>query len=224
MARLPEHLRGTATGRERVSQDVLDTHQRERVIAAAIPVFAKRGYQGTTVDGLLAAGKIGVGNFYSLFEGKENCFLATFDSIVDAARGRIAEAAGPANGWAEEAAAGLRELLAIVLDDQRAARVVLIEAQAAGTEATRRYEAILDDATGWLRAGRVGRTDAEGLPATFERSAIAGLAYYLQQCLFSGSVPAAGELFDEVSSVILAPVIGGEELRRLRDETGLGTA
>jgi AcrR family transcriptional regulator len=222
MARLPEHLRGAAAGRERVSQEVLDSHQRERVIAAAIPVFAKRGYQSTTVDGLLAAGKIGVGNFYSLFEGKENCFLATFDSIVDSARVRISEAVKPADGWAEEALLGLRELLTIILADQRAARVVLIEAQAAGPEATRRYEAILDDATAWLRAGRSALSNADELPPTFERSAIAGLAYYLQQCLFNGSAPEDEELFREISSVVLGPLLGAAELRRL--QAGLADA
>jgi AcrR family transcriptional regulator len=215
MPELPEHLRGAPTGRGRVSQEILEEHQRDRVINAAIPVFAKRGYQSTTVDNLLAAGRIGVGNFYSLFEGKEACFLATFDAIVDSARDRVLAAAAEGHGWSEKAVLGLHELLAVVLDNRYAARVVLIEGQAAGPMATRRYESLLDSATDWLRKGRTGSAEGEALPATFERSAIAGLAYYLQQCLFAGSLPGADELFAEVSSVLLAPVMGAAELRRL---------
>ena len=216
MPELPEHLRGTPAGGGRVSRQVLESHQRERVIALVTPVFARRGYQATTVDDLLAAGKVGVGNFYSLFKGKEDCFLAAFDQIVARARERIRAARSPAESWAEEAFFGLRELLSLVVADQLVARVVLIEAQAASPEARRRYEALLDTATGWLEAGRVGMADPQALPPTFERSAIAGLAYYLQQCLFGGAVPDLEELLDEVSSLLLAPLIGTAELRRLR--------
>lgn len=216
MPELPDHLRRRPMAAEQVSREVLAEHQRARVLKLVTPIFAKRGYQGTSVDDLLAAGKVGVSNFYSLFEGKEDCFLETFESIVDFARGRVADAAAPAERWAEAACLGLREMLGLVVSDQRAARVVLIEAQAAGPEATRRYEALLDDATAWLHAGRVELAAEEALPFAFERSVIAGLAYYLQQCLLSGSIPEPDELFTEVSSVVLAPVIGGEELRRLR--------
>jgi AcrR family transcriptional regulator len=216
MVKLPEHLRGSAVGVDPISREVLEGHQRERVMKAAIPVFAKRGYQGTTVDDLLASGRIGVGNFYSLFKGKEDCFLAIFGSLVDAARQAVLEAAAGADGWAERAYLGLRRLLVLLTADQYAARLVLIEAQAAGPEATRRYEAMLDAATRWLEAGRATMARPDALPPTFERSTIAGLAYYLQQCLFSGSAPAPDELLDEVSTVLLAPVTGAEELRRLR--------
>jgi AcrR family transcriptional regulator len=216
MVKLPEYLQRTTVGGEQVSREVLDAHQRDRVIGAAIPIFAKRGYGGTTVDDLLASGRIGVGNFYSLFEGKEDCFLAVFDSLVGFARGEISEAVEAAEDWAEEAFLGLRRLLDIIGDDPRAARVVLIEAQAAGAEATRRYEALLDSATEWLHAGRAEMKSGDVLPPTFERSTIAGLAYYLQQCLFSGAALDVEGLFDEVATVLLAPILGAEELRRLR--------
>jgi AcrR family transcriptional regulator len=217
MVKLPEHLRRAAVGEDRVSREVVEGHQRERVMKAAIPVFAKRGYQGTTVDDLLASGRIGVGNFYSLFAGKEDCFLEIFGSLVESARQAIVAAAADSEEWAEQTYLGLRELLVLIGSDQHAARLVLIEAQAAGPEATRRYEAMLDAATAWLEAGRETMARPDVLPPTFERSTIAGLAYYLQQCLFSGSAPAPDELLDEVSTVLLAPVTGAEELRRLRD-------
>ena len=216
MPSLPDHLKSPPLGREWVSREVLAEHQRDRVLEAATGVFARRGYQATTVDDLLAAGKIGVGNFYSLFAGKEDCFLATFDAITARARGRIAAAAAPAETWSERAVRGLHELVSLLVADQSAARIVLIEAQAAGPQGTQRYEALLDAATEWLHAGRAALSK-EALPPTFERSAIAGLAYYLQQCLFGAGALDADELFSEVSLVILEPVVGADELRRLRD-------
>jgi AcrR family transcriptional regulator len=215
MVELPTHLRGAPMGTETLSRADLATHQRDRVLSKAIPVFARRGYLGTSVDDLLATAKVGVGNFYSLFEGKEDCFLAAFESISASGRERVLAAAEPGRSWAERAVLGLREFLSVVLADRLAARVVLIEAQAAGAEATRRYEALLESATVWLQAGRAGLPEADGLPPTFERTAVAGLAYYLQQCLFNGEFPELGELLEEVSAVTLAPLVGAEELRRL---------
>jgi AcrR family transcriptional regulator len=213
---LPQHFRTTSLESAQLSREVLAEHQRERVISLAIPVFAKRGYRGTSVDDLLAAGKVGVTNFYSLFEGKEDCFLATFDSIVAGAREQLAAAIDGEEGWAEKTVIGLRQLLSSILADPHAARVVLIEAQAAGPESMARYEAILDAATAWLCRGRRTHPEARSLPAKFEHSAIAGLAYYLQQCLLGAGSRDPEELFAETAALILAPVIGTAELRRLQ--------
>jgi AcrR family transcriptional regulator len=212
---LPSHLGGAAMGEETISREVLAEHQRERVIAKATPVFARRGYQGTTVDHLLASGKVGVGNFYSLFEGKEECFLATYDSILARASARIEAATGSAKDWAERAVLGLHQGLALVLEDPLSARIVLTEAQAAGDKATVRYEALLDGVTTWLEEGRHGYPESESLPSRFEQTAVAGLAFYMQQYLLEGGSRDLDELFREVSTLILAPILGAAELRRL---------
>jgi AcrR family transcriptional regulator len=216
MVELPTHLRGAPMGARTISRAELAVHQRERVISTVIPVFAKRGYQATSVDDLLAAGRVGVGNFYSLFEGKEDCFLAAFESIVVSARVQIGQAVSTTDGWAEKTFLGLRELVSLILADRRSARVVLIEALPAGPEATRRYSTLLDSAAGWLRRGRSLSPEGESLPPTFERFVIAGLAYYLQQRLFTGETLEFEGLFDEICSAVLAPLVDAEELRRLR--------
>jgi TetR/AcrR family transcriptional regulator len=83
---LPEYLSGTPVGRGRLSPKVRATHQRARVVAAAIAVFGERGYNTAGVDDLLEASKTGYGGFYSLFDGKERCFLASFDAVASSLR------------------------------------------------------------------------------------------------------------------------------------------
>src|SRR3954468_9595901 len=95
MASLPDALARKPAGKERVPKEVMAEHQRERVLGAAVEVFAKRGYPGTTVDHIVSAAKIGVGNFYNLFGGKEECFLQAYDRTVEWARAEM-EAAVPA--------------------------------------------------------------------------------------------------------------------------------
>jgi AcrR family transcriptional regulator len=215
MPELPEHFRTAPVGNQQLAPEVLAEHQRRRIIDLVTEVFAKRGYQGTTVDDLLATGKVGVESFYSLFEGKEACFLAAFDSTLARARSRIAEATASVEGWDEKAVLGLREALSLVFDEPYAARIVLIEAQAAGNKAMLRYEAALDCATEWLRAGRQAHPGATAVPPAFEQTAIAGLAFYLQQCLLGSAPRGVEELFAEVAPLILEPLIGTPELRRL---------
>jgi AcrR family transcriptional regulator len=200
-------------GREKVSREVLSAHQRDRVVTAAIPVFAKRGYQGTTVDDLLAAGKVGVGNFYSLFEGKEDCFLAAFDQIVGRGREAISEAAAGADGWAEQTYLGLRSLLATMLAEPLEGRLVLLEAQSAGPAAVSRYNALMDEALDWLSGGR--KVGGSELPPSYEQAAVSGLAFYLQQCVLDPRSHEVEGLLAETSALLLEPVIGRGELARV---------
>jgi AcrR family transcriptional regulator len=217
MPKLPDHLKGAPTGQERVSREVLSEHQRERVLIAVTGVFAKRGYQGTTVDDLLAAGKVGVGNFYSLFEGKEDCFLAAYDRIIAGARERIALASSRGSGWAAQTYLGLGALLAALLAEPLEARLALVEAQSAGPAAISRYNGLMDEAIGWLREGRALSAAARELPASFEQASVSGLAFYLQQCLLDSRRHSLDELLAETSGLLLEPLVGGEALGRLRD-------
>jgi AcrR family transcriptional regulator len=217
MAELPEHFRSTPAGASKVSRAVLESHQRERVVALVTPVFAKRGYQATTVDDLLASGKVGVGNFYSLFQGKEDCFLACFDQILTADRARIATRARRGRDWAQAAYLGLGALMEIILADRFAARLVLIEAQSAGPTAMARYEGLLGEAVSWLAGGRACHpATAAELPPSFERAAVAGLAFYLQQVLLEVDGHSAAGLVSETAGLLLEPIVGPTELARAR--------
>jgi AcrR family transcriptional regulator len=216
MARLPEHLRSAPTGREQVSREVMHEHQRDRVVARAIPIFAKRGYNATTIDDLLAAGKVGVGNFYDLFEGKEDCFLVAYERVMSQAREEVEQAAADRDDWAGRTYLGLRALIDFGLAHPLEARLVLVEAQSAGDVALSRYNGLLDEALAWLRRGREENGGARALPPGFERASVSGLAFYLQQCLLEPSAHEAEELFGEVVGMILEPIIGATPLTRLR--------
>ena len=82
--------------------------QRERLLEAAVDVVAEKGYGATTVADLTREAGISRTTFYEMFEDKEACFLAAYDSVADAlvrrvaaayeARGALA-ATGPAPAW-----------------------------------------------------------------------------------------------------------------------------
>jgi AcrR family transcriptional regulator len=203
VARLPDHLRPVPVGRERLPRDVLEEHQRERVLDAASQVFASRGFAAATVDDLVAAAGIGVGTFYSLFAGKLECFLELYDRTVAAARREISSAApDPGAPWPQRYQAGLRKVLEMAAADPDRARVTIVEANTAGREGRARHAETLADLAAALAGARASRA-ADDLPESFERSTAAGLAWLLHQRLAAGGGVRAGELLPEMTRIVL---------------------
>jgi AcrR family transcriptional regulator len=81
---------------------------RERVVAAAAKVFARRGYHRATVDEIASEAGFTIGALYSNFSGKEDLFLAIADRQVEervaevAAMGDAAEGDEPSENAAEQ--------------------------------------------------------------------------------------------------------------------------
>lgn len=198
----------TPVGREPLPREVLAEHQRERVLAAATEVFARRGYQGTTVEHIVSAAHIGVGSFYSLFSGKEDCFLAAYDRATAAGRAEI-EAAIPAEApWPRQLAAALWALLELVEAEPFAARLALVEVQTAGTAALAHHQRNLDDAAELLRGGREHSPAPDELPATLEFATVGGLTWFLQQRISLGEASDAAKLLPEVLEIVAEPYVG----------------
>ncbi|HEY2053229.1 MAG TPA: TetR/AcrR family transcriptional regulator [Solirubrobacterales bacterium] len=221
MTTLPTHLRSPSLAKGSVTRDVRAGHQRERVLVCATEVFAKRGYQGASVDSLLAAAGVGVNNFYSLFEGKEDCFIAVLDRAERAAREAVAGAIAGSPTWEESAYRGLAASFGFLDDRPSEAWVLVLEAQSAGATAMARYNAILDAAVDWLRKGRESNPEAADLPNGFEQAAVSGLAFYLQQCLVGSIRRTPHELVSEAAILLLEPFMGARKLRQLERNSRL---
>jgi len=219
VATLPEHLQGPPSKERQVAAEVLAEHRRERVLSLVTPAFAKRGYPGISMPDLLAAGKVGAGYFYEMFDGKEDCFSAACERAIANGREAITLATSGASGWGDRAYLGLAAALGFMVSEPMQARLVLVESQSAGPGAVARYNGLMDEAIAWLGAGRRA-ADVKGLPESFEQASITGLAYYLQQCLVDSRRHTAAELFSETAGLLLEPILGAAEMRRLaRDHT-----
>ena len=117
--------------------------------------------------------------------------------------------------WAERTYVGLRRILRALQEEPLEARLVLIEAQSAGAGPVAHYNALLDEVVEWLRGARDLYPPARELPASFERTTVSGLAFYLQQCLVRPAGRSVDELLAETSELLLRPILGDAELRRV---------
>jgi len=208
MVSLPEHLQAKPAGRHRLSPEVRAEHQRERILDAAIGVFAERGYQGTTIDSIVAAAKVGVGSFYELFDNKPDCFVQAYERIVAEARERIAAAIPAGVGWPEQACAALRALLEQIEAEPQRARVALVEVQTAGRAALGRYEETLDSTVPLLARGREASPVGGELPPHLEEAIVGGLAWLLQQRLVLDEFEGAGAHLADVLEIAVEPYVG----------------
>jgi AcrR family transcriptional regulator len=202
-------------GREKLPREIREQHQRDRVLDEATAVFAKRGYVGATVDHVIAAAGIGVGGFYKLFDGKEDCFLQAYDRIAADTRERLRAAAPPDGSASAQVSAGLRVLLDRLAADPLAARLALVEVQTAGPRACARHESNLDAAIPVLRRCRRQSPFADELPTMLEQSIVGGVAWLLHQRLEMSEIDHIEDLFPELVDIVLGPYLGEAEASRL---------
>ena len=209
MVSLPAHLKAVPVGREPLPREVMIEHQRDRVLGAAVGVFAKRGYQNTTVDHIVAAAHIGVGTFYSLFDGKEGCYLRAYEQILSTTREEVLARLPKDADWPSQARSVLATLLELIEAEPMAARLVLIEAQTAGPAALQRYEQTMDELIPLLaRARALSSSPDLILPATLEIAIVGGLAWFLQQQLALPESRQFRVLLPELAEIVLEPYLG----------------
>jgi AcrR family transcriptional regulator len=214
MAGRKEGVMVVPTGRHGLPADVVAEHQRERLLVATIELVAERGYQGTTIDQIVKAAKVGYVAFYELFAGKEECFLAAFDRIVAELDTALVAAVPEQAPWPEQICAAITALIDLVAADPVAARVGLVEVLAAGPAALARYQVALDTAIPKLREGRRLGAGAEDLSETLEQAILGGIAWILHQRLVIGEADRVGELRGEAIEIALSPYLGEAEARR----------
>jgi AcrR family transcriptional regulator len=215
MVLLPDHLLQGPVGQKQLSREVVEDQQREQILDAATEVFAKRGYPATTVDHIVSVAKIGVGSFYSLFDGKEDCFLQAYERILSIGREGVAERMPVDAEWPEQVCRVLGAVLELIAAEPLRARLLLVEAQTAGGAALARYEETIDRLVPILRRGREFSPMADELPMSLEVAILGGLLWFLQQRIVLGELEGLQGRLAEVADIVVEPYMGREETERL---------
>jgi AcrR family transcriptional regulator len=204
----PEEVPIVPLGRHGLAPDVVAAHQRERLFKATVELVAKRGYRDTSVDHIIKAARVGYVAFYDLFAGKEECFLAAFDRIVEEATEQVAEAVAGEEEWPLQIAAALACLIDTIAADPKRARVALIEVQAVGPKGYARYEQVVDRAVPKLREGRALSDEAAQLSKTLEEAVLGGVLWIAQQQIVKGELEDPEALLAETIQISVSPYIG----------------
>lgn len=161
-------------------------HQRARLRAAMVELVAERGYDEVTVAMLNHRARVSTRDFYKRFAGKEECFVATYDDVVERSlRGILAAIDGEAEAG-ERLRLGLLAYAAQIADDPETARLAMVEVFAAGAGAVER----MLHANGLFEALLVRSFAAEDagvtLPPLVVKGIVTGIARLARARLLSG--------------------------------------
>lgn len=202
-----EHWR-PPRGRHRLPAEVVARSQRERLLDAAFHVVAEKGYVATTVADLTKEAGISRTTFYEMFDDKEACFLAAYDSAVDVLVRRISVAFEAQERWPERVRAALEALLESLAVEPRIARLALIDVGSAGPAAQRRYRAALHRMTPFFDEGRDFAPDGRRLPANTSRMAIGAVTGLVSDEIEAGRTGDLPERLPEILFAALVPYLG----------------
>jgi AcrR family transcriptional regulator len=105
---------------------------RERILDAALSVFAGKGYHRATVDDIVRESATSKGAVYHHFPNKEAVFVALVDAFTERLAASVASAIADRQGALAKVEGALTAALATFRDNERLARLILLEAVSLG--------------------------------------------------------------------------------------------
>ena len=117
-------------------------HQRARLRGAVIEAAGAKGYAATSVAELIALAGVSRTTFYEHFDSKEACFLASFERILADSAERITTAYQREPDLISGLRGAYQAFVTELIENPRAARVVLVDVLALGSTALQRAERI----------------------------------------------------------------------------------
>jgi AcrR family transcriptional regulator len=178
-ARLPR-------GPHALTREQVAANQRERLMDALGDLVGEKGYASTTVADVIACAGVSRKAFYEHFANKQECFLATYDTIVTEGRHRVIGVYREARAPADRTELAIGALFARAIENPAALRLVLVEIGAIGPAGIARRERLMADYEQLLRES-LGLAPGPGtVPNPVLRAIVGGLNNVLYTRVQSG--------------------------------------
>jgi len=169
-----------------------------------VVAVARHGYADTTLAELVRLAGVSRTTFYAHFKDKEDCFLATYDSIVEAARERVTQAYRAPGDWRDRMRAGFTEFMAVLASDPAAARLVIVDSLALGARALERRAGAANGFEQMLRASFDQTPELGHVPDMTVRAMVGGVRRVIYHQLTEGNPDRLPELVDELLRWVLS--------------------
>lgn len=199
-------------GRHSLPRSFVVRHQRLRILAAMLRSLSRYGYAGITIDHLTREAGVSRTAFYGQFTGKEDCFLATYDLAGEWLCEHVAAVVDAEGEWPERVRDGVSEILRLLAANPALARLIAVEALAAGPAARERQQACL---ARFAEALRAGRPPGAGLPVELEEMLLGGVVATIGRYVDAGHPEQLPEAAEEMVQYLLIPYLGPEETQRI---------
>jgi AcrR family transcriptional regulator len=163
-------------GRHALSPEEVQADQRRRLIEAVPGVVAARGYEATSVADIVKAAAVSRNAFYASFSDKEACFAAAHEACQEGLLAALKENCDRRASFEERLESALGRAFDLFAADPDLARLIFVEAPAAGDALARRYYEWLRDYGSLLRAAVPSKAEAATPPTEMDQVIVGGLA------------------------------------------------
>jgi len=199
----PKRLGGSP--RPALPREFIAQHKQRRIMDALAELTAEQGYEATKISDIVRRAGVARKTLYDNFEGKEEVFLAAFDSARDEVMRRVEEGGADADGdWQEQIEGGLAAFLGFVAEQPTLARMCMIEALSATPATTKRYEDALE---AFVELTRRTLPQDGRLPDTIAETVVGGVAWIVYQQIRRGEAARAEDLLPELTEFMTAPYL-----------------
>jgi AcrR family transcriptional regulator len=131
-SRSTDDQKGLPRGPQALPREEVAAHQRERLVTAMVQAVNERGVVATTISDIVTRAGISRRTFYEHFKNKEDCLLATYNTVVETEVQRLLNLAGPDQEWVEQLEGIIRALFDAIAERPDAARLICVEMGASG--------------------------------------------------------------------------------------------
>ncbi|MFT3864766.1 MAG: TetR/AcrR family transcriptional regulator [Solirubrobacterales bacterium] len=216
-AEYPPELSRLPPGRHGLPRDFVVHNQRERLIAGLAEAVAEKGYGGTTIADITRHAAVSRRTFYEHFDGKDECFVAAFDTVTEQLRERVDEAFKAEDEWPEAAKAGIAAMLTLLAAEPNLARLAMVEAMVAGPVVVERYDAAVQTFIPYFAAGREGRPKKvlDRLSDSTEEALVGGMISLISRRVVAGQADELESLLPDLTEFVLAPYVGHDEAAKI---------
>jgi TetR/AcrR family transcriptional regulator len=173
-----------------LSADAVGADQRRRLLEALPCAVAEHGYDRTTVEHIVKLAQVRRNSFYEQFEDKQDCFGIAYEVAQERLLGVLTLQCYIRQGVAARIGAALQGGLELLRGEPDTARLLVVEAPAAGERIAARHHEWLDRYGRMLRLAAVGRHEPTPPPVRVEPAIVGGIVSRVKQLVLAGETDA----------------------------------
>ena len=215
----PDELGPLPGGHHGLSREQILDSQRERLLAAMAHEVAARGYRATTITEVGRFAKVSTRDFYSLYESKEQCFLAAFEVVGDHLREVISAAGAAEADWPHQVIAAIRASLEFFSANPDLARLCLLESVSATPTIAVHFRQAVLAAAAPLARGRQELADSDSLLPDAESAILGGMVSLATRSIIVDETEKLATLLPDLTEFALSPYLGLDRALELAGET-----
>jgi AcrR family transcriptional regulator len=221
----PDGRRGLQPGPRRGRLAEVEHSHRDRIFDAVASLVAEGGYDALTTRAVAERAELSIRTLYERFDSLEQAFVATLMAgargVISATLPEFLARPDPRHG----VYAGVRELMTFAAEEQAFAKVMLVQALAAGPVGVEAQRLALDTIASPL-VRRFDEADADASLQLVAEAIASGLWELCGQRIRAGQIDQLPAMTPSLACLALTPLVGAERaleaVAEARDAPALG--